>query len=239
MSRDVVAITGAAGALGSTLATVLRKSGKRVALYDIDAAKDRLARLVETLGEDGAFAHAGDFSSASTWDAALAATKEKLGASPSLAALVAGGWDGGVAVHEAKDDTHYERMMRFNVDTVYRAMRALLPSMVADRRGSIVVIGSRAVERPWTSAQSAPYAASKSAVVALAQVIAQEVIDHGVRVNAILPSTLDTRANRSAMPNANPAKWVSLESASEVIAFLLSDGARDVTGAAIPVYGRA
>jgi NAD(P)-dependent dehydrogenase (short-subunit alcohol dehydrogenase family) len=100
-------------------------------------------------------------------------------------------------------------------------------------------VGSRAAESPATSARAAAYGASKAAVVALSQAVAAEVREHGVRVNAILPSTLDTPANRAAMPKADASRWVSLASAAEVIAFLLSDAARDVSGAAVPVYGRA
>jgi len=103
----------------------------------------------------------------------------------------------------------------------------------------VVVIGSRAAVEPWTSAGAAAYAASKAAVVALAQAAAAEVRDRGVRVNAVLPSTLDTPANRAAMPGADATKWVTLESAAQVVAFLLSDEARDIQGAALPVYGRA
>ena len=102
-----------------------------------------------------------------------------------------------------------------------------------------MVVGSRAVEQPWTSARSAAYAASKSAVVALARAVAAEVLEDGVRVNAILPSTMDTPANRAAMPKADPSRWVSLESAAGVVAFLLSDAARDISGVALPVYGRS
>jgi NAD(P)-dependent dehydrogenase (short-subunit alcohol dehydrogenase family) len=75
--------------------------------------------------------------------------------------------------------------------------------------------------------------------VALARAVAAEVLESGVRVNAILPSTMDTPANRAAMPKADPGKWVSLDSAAGVIAFLLSDAARDISGVALPVYGRA
>ena len=111
--------------------------------------------------------------------------------------------------------------------------------MVAQRRGSIVVVGARAAEQPWTSANAAAYAASKAAVVALARAVAAEVIGQGVRVNAILPSTMDTPANRAAMPKADPSAWVSLPSAAGVVSFLLSEDARDISGAALPVYGRA
>jgi NAD(P)-dependent dehydrogenase (short-subunit alcohol dehydrogenase family) len=235
----IAAITGAAGALGSQVAKTLIERGYKVALLDTEQAKDRLAQLAQSLGAGKAFAHASDFGSADAWTTALAATRAALGGPPTHAALIAGGWDGGAPVHEAKDDSSYDRMMRTNVDTTYRALRALLPCMVAAKGGSIVVVGSRSVERPWTSAGSAAYAASKAAVVTLAQAVAQEVLEDGVRINAILPSTMDTPANRAGSPNADPSRWVSLPSAAGVIAFLLSEDARDISGAAIPVYGRA
>jgi NAD(P)-dependent dehydrogenase (short-subunit alcohol dehydrogenase family) len=238
-TQGIVAITGGAGALGSALAAILVERGYGVALFDTERSKDRLAEIVAKLGSERATSHAGDFASAATWDAAIAATKGAFGALPSHAALIAGGWDGGAPLHAAKDDAAYERMMSANVDTAYRALRALLPAMVEKKHGSIVVVGSRAVERPWTSAGAAAYAASKAAVVTMAQAVAKEVLDDRVRINAILPSTMDTPANRAAMPDADTSKWVSLDSASAVIAFLLSDDARDVSGAAIPVYGRA
>jgi NAD(P)-dependent dehydrogenase (short-subunit alcohol dehydrogenase family) len=75
-------------------------------------------------------------------------------------------------------------------------------------------------------------------LLALVQVCAAEVLADGVRINAILPSTIDTPANRKALPNADVSRWVSVDSLSSVIAFLLSDGARDISGAAIPVYGK-
>jgi NAD(P)-dependent dehydrogenase (short-subunit alcohol dehydrogenase family) len=152
--------------------------------------------------------------------------------------LFAGGWDGGVPFHAESDDTVWESMIALNLTTTRRALRALLPGMVARRSGSIVVIGSLAVERPWSSPLASAYNTSKAAVVALAQSVAAEVLVHGVRVNAVLPSTLDTAANRSSMPASDPSKWVSPASAAAVIAFLLSDDARDVSGAAIAVYGR-
>jgi NAD(P)-dependent dehydrogenase (short-subunit alcohol dehydrogenase family) len=155
------------------------------------------------------------------------------------AALIAGTWQGGTPLHAEKDDRVWRAMMATNVDTAYASLRALLPGMVERKRGALVVVGSRAVEQPWTSASASAYAASKSAAVALAKTVAAEVLADGVRVNAVLFSTLDTRANRRAMPAADPSRWVSLESGAGVIAFLLSDDARDVSGAAIPVYGRA
>jgi NAD(P)-dependent dehydrogenase (short-subunit alcohol dehydrogenase family) len=234
----VAAVTGGAGALGSALARVLVSRGYKVALLDTERSKERLEALVKELGADKAFGFTSDFASADAWASALEATRTALGAAPTRGALIAGGWAGGTPIHEAKDDTSYENMMRTNVDTVYRALRALLPAMVSAKDGSIVVVGSRAIERPWTSDGSAAYAASKAAAVTMAQVAAKEVLEHGVRINAILPSTMDTPANRAGMPDVDPAKWVSTASAAGVIAFLLGDEARDITGAALPVYGR-
>lgn len=239
MTQGIVAITGGAGALGSALAAHLVAKGYRIAVLDTERSKERVAQLVEKLGSGKAVGHTGDFAVGATWDAALAAIKTAFGALPTHGVLVAGGWGGGAALHAAKDDSAYEGMIKANLDTAYRALRSLLPAMVEKKHGSIVVVGSRAVERPWTSTGSAAYAASKAAVVAMAQVAAQEVLADGVRINAILPSTMDTAANRASMPKADPSTWVSLDSASAVIAFLLSDDSRDVSGAALPVYGRA
>jgi NAD(P)-dependent dehydrogenase (short-subunit alcohol dehydrogenase family) len=238
-ATKICAITGGAGALGSALARHLVEAGYAVALFDTPRSTARLDALVKELGEARAASFAGDFALASTWDAALAATKTALGGAPGFAALIAGGWAGGAPLHAAKDDVAYESMMKANVDTAYRALRALVPGMVEAGGGSVVVVGSRAAVRPWTSAGAAAYAASKAAVVALAEATAAELLESRVRVNAILPSTMDTPANRASMPKADPSRWVSLDSASRVIAFLLSDDARDVSGAAIPVYGRA
>jgi NAD(P)-dependent dehydrogenase (short-subunit alcohol dehydrogenase family) len=230
----IAAITGGAGALGSSLARLLASRGYKLVL--IDTKRERIDPLVAELG-DAAIGCAADFTHADAWEEAMRSTTSAFGGPPSHAALVAGGFSAGAPLHASSDEV-YERMMRINVDTVHRALRALLPPMVAAKRGSIVIVGSRAGERPWTSAGAAAYAASKAAAVTLAQTVAQEVLMDGVRVNAILPSIMDTPANRAAMPDVDPSSWVSLPSAAGVIAFLLSDEARDVTGAALPVYGR-
>lgn len=236
MAKTLV-VTGAAGALGSALVRHLVGEGHKVVALDTPRGKDRLAALEQEL-RGSCFGHAMDVASALEWIEVVGRIEKEIGA-PDGAVLVAGGWQGGTPFHAEVDDSTWRAMMSMNLDTAERSMRALLPGMVARRSGSVVVIGSRAVERPWTSGGAAAYAASKAALVALAQVVAAEVLDHGVRINAVLPSALDTPANRAGMPGADPTRWVSTESLSQVIAFLLSDGARDISGAAIPVYGRA
>jgi NAD(P)-dependent dehydrogenase (short-subunit alcohol dehydrogenase family) len=234
---DVALVTGAAGALGGEVARLLRERGNKLVLVDMERHAEKLEQLSESLG--GACIVTGDIAVEAVWNEALPRVEAQMGAPPTLAALVAGTWRGGKALHEETDDSTWRALMQANLETVYRSLRALLPAMVARGRGSIVVIGSRALEAPATSARAAAYAASKAAVVALSQTVAAEVLEHGVRLNAVLPSTLDTPANRAAMPKADASRWVSLPSAAEVIAFLLGDEARDISGAAVPVYGRA
>lgn len=231
-----VLVTGSAGALGSAVVRHLVVAGHKVAGLDNVRAAERQGELRAELGERylGVLA---DVTTRAGWEHALDRATGVLGPVTG-AVLTVGGWAGGAPLTSEGEDT-FGAMMASNASTVHIALRALLPAMVGRRSGSVVVIGSRAVERPWTSAGAASYAASKAAAVALAQAAAEEVRESGVRINAVLPSTIDTAANRAAMPDADPARWVSGESLAQVIAFLLSDAARDVSGAAIPVYGRA
>jgi NAD(P)-dependent dehydrogenase (short-subunit alcohol dehydrogenase family) len=233
----VAIVSGAAGALGAEVARTLAGRGHAIALVDTAAHAERVDALARSLGN--AVWTAGDAGQASTWEDAIGKAERAFGEPPTGAALVAGAWRGGKSIHEQTSDDTWRILQAANVESAYAALRALLPRMVARKRGSVVVIGSRAVEQPWTSAGSAEYAATKAAVVALARAAAAEVLEHGVRVNAVLPSTLDTPANRAAMPKADPTRWVSLASAAGVVAFLLSDDARDVSGAELPLYGRA
>ncbi len=233
--RSVIVVTGAAGALGSALVRHLVAREKTVVALDRPAHFARLSEL-----EPGsqrviplAIESSGD---AQSWSRALGELA-RLDAEPAGAVLIAGGWAGGSRFFEGDALGVWQRMLDSNLESARGALQALLPGMVAARRGSIVLIGSRAAARPWESAGAAAYAASKAALLALAQTVAAEVLNDGVRINTVLPSTIDTPANRRSMPNVDPARWVSPESLCEVIAFLLSDAARDISGAALPVYG--
>jgi NAD(P)-dependent dehydrogenase (short-subunit alcohol dehydrogenase family) len=150
-------------------------------------------------------------------------------------ALVAGGWAGG-ASFEASPPDEWDRMLRTNLDTVAHVCRAALPHLRAGG-GSVVAVGSRAAETG--GAGMAAYAVSKLAVHALVRVLALENAGHGVRFNAVLPGTIDTAANRRAMPDADRSKWTSPEAIAGVMAFLLSSESAPTTGALVPVDGPA
>ncbi len=226
-------ITGAGGALGSAVARACVARGDKVGLLDRSASA--LAGLAQELGEAAIVAVVSD-ASPEAFSAALARCEGAAGEPVTGAALVAGGWAGGAPLHEGSPAL--ASMLDVNVTTVHSALVALLPGMVTRRAGSVVVVGSRTVERPWSGAGAAAYTASKAAAVSLAQAAAAEVRDAEVRVTAVLISTMDTPANRKAMPDADPSRWVATGSAAGVIAFLLSPAARDISGAAVPVYGR-
>ena len=147
-----------------------------------------------------------------------------------------GGFAAGGRVHETPIE-EFERQFRLNLRPTYLVTQAALPSLLEAGGGSIVCVGTRAAVQPFSGA--AGYVASKAAVIALAQAVAAEYKNDGVRCNAILPSVIDTPANRSAMPNADHEKWVRPAEIAGVIAHLLSDDSTPTSGAAIPVYGRA
>lgn len=147
-----------------------------------------------------------------------------------------GGYAAGGRVAETPIED-FEAQLRLNLRPTYLVTQAALPHLVAAGGGSIVCVGSRAAVRPFSGA--AGYAAAKAAVIAFAQALAVEYADERVRANAILPSVIDTPANRAAMPDADWSRWVAPAQLAGVIAHLCSDDGAAVSGAAIPVYGRA
>lgn len=231
----VVVVTGAAGALGRVVVQRLLDDGARVAAVDVPQAAGALEGLAAA--HPGVLALPLDALRAEDWDAAIARIDAALGP-PDGAALIAGGFAYTGPLHAAADDA-WAAMMRTNGDTALRSLRALLPGMVARGRGSVVLVGARPAARPYSGAGMAAYTASKAAVLALCEAVAAEVREAGVRVNTVMPSVIDTPRNRADMPELDPSRWVTPASLAGVVAFLLSDAARDISGAHLPVYGRA
>ncbi len=146
---------------------------------------------------------------------------------------------GGFAMHPM-DQTPIEeltKMLDLNLKSTFLCCKKVLPHMKAQRYGRIVNVGARAAVLP--AAGMAAYVASKAGVDAFTQALAAEVLHDDITVNAVLPSTIDTAANRASMPKSDPTKWVQPESLAGVIGFLCSDAARDISGALVPVYGKS
>lgn len=145
---------------------------------------------------------------------------------------------GGFAMGDFDADTAtatWQRMQTMNVDTLRNATAAVLPGMLAQGRGAIVNVG--AIGALQGQAQMSAYGASKAAVMHLTESLSAEYRERGININAVLPSTIDTPANREAMPEADFSRWVSTEQLAEVMCFLLSEAASGVHGALLPVRG--
>jgi NAD(P)-dependent dehydrogenase (short-subunit alcohol dehydrogenase family) len=146
----------------------------------------------------------------------------------------AGGFEGGAKLWDMESKV-LDQMLSLNLRSGYALARAVVPVMMKQGHGSIVNIAAKAGAEPMAGA--AAYSASKAAALALLNALAAEVKGTGVRVNSVLPSIIDTEANRKAMPDADFAKWPKPDEIAAVILFLCSDEAKVVHGAAVPVYG--
>jgi NAD(P)-dependent dehydrogenase (short-subunit alcohol dehydrogenase family) len=163
---------------------------------------------------------------------AAADSEAPLGAAVNLV----GGFAQGGRIHETPIED-FERQLQLNLRTTYLVTQAAVPHLLAAGGGAIVCVGTRAALRPFPGA--AGYVTSKAAVLAFVQAVAVEYRDDGIRCNAVLPSVIDTPANRAAQPDADHDRWVAPAEIAAVIGFLCSDDSAPISGAAIPVYGRA
>jgi NAD(P)-dependent dehydrogenase (short-subunit alcohol dehydrogenase family) len=145
-----------------------------------------------------------------------------------------GGFAGGQSVEQTEDAT-FDRMFDLNLRSAFHIVRAVLPGMRTRKAGRILAIGSRAATEP--SPGSAAYAASKAALVSLIRSIAAENQDRCITANMVLPGTMDTPQNRSANPDADYSKWVHPCQVASMLVHLASDGASQVNGALIPIFG--
>jgi NAD(P)-dependent dehydrogenase (short-subunit alcohol dehydrogenase family) len=147
-----------------------------------------------------------------------------------------GGWVGGARLADTSLGV-WEAMQSLNLTSAFLLTRAAIPRMIEGGGGSLVYVSSRAAREK--RAGNAAYAVSKAGLLVLAEAIAEEYRDVGIRANAVLPGTMDTPANRRSMPSADASKWTAPDEVARVILFLASPGSAPVNGAAVPVYGRS
>ena len=216
-----VAITGAAGALGSGVTQCALALGAEVILIDLAFATGE-----PKAGEQRVTLDLGDAE-------ATRAAFERIGVVDALFNL-AGGFSMGPRTWEVSA-TEWQQMFDINVTTLQNAVRAVVPAMIARRRGAIVNVGALGAVKGL--GRMSAYGAAKSVVMRLTESLSAELKEHGINVNAVLPSMIDTPRNRADMPDADPARWVSPHDLGNVICFLGSDAARAIHGALIPVSG--
>jgi NAD(P)-dependent dehydrogenase (short-subunit alcohol dehydrogenase family) len=231
MQGRVAIVTGGTGALGQAVVRRLLARGARVWVpwiieRELDALRgtlkpgeqERVRPLRVDVTDEGAFGEC---------------VRATLDSERRLDILVntVGGFAGGDLLSTPLGE--WRRLLDLNLTSAVIACRGVLPAMTAAGYGRVVNIASRAVVPP--AGGFIAYTVSKAGVITLTQALAQEVRARGVTVNAVLPSTMDTPANRAAMPDADRSQWVSTDSVAEVVAFLAGDSASAVTGAAVPV----
>ena len=224
-------VTGGTGGLGAAVVTRLLDDGWRVVVPWV--AERELERVER---RDGLELVQADLFEPDAVAGAVALAAGEAGAPLRAAVNLVGGFAQGERVAEEPIE-QFERQFRLNLRPTYLVTQAALPHLVAAGGGAVVCVGTRAALQPFPGA--AGYVASKAAVIAFAQAVAVEYRDERVRCNALLPSVIDTPANRAAMPNADWSKWVAPPQLAATIAFLCSDEGAATSGAAIPVYGRA
>ncbi len=219
MDGKKIIVTGAAGVLGAAVAARVKAGGATVELIDVvpgftsPLGRTHTLDLTDTAAVLRCIASIGDFDGV---------------------ANIAGGFDMGPAVHVTEDKL-WNFLFDINVTTLRRVLGATVPVLVARGRGAIVNVGALGALKGI--GQMGAYTAAKSTVMHLTEALSDEVRAQGINVNAVLPSLIDTPRNRADMPDADHSRWVSPEALADVVCFLLSDAARAVHGALIPVRG--
>lgn len=229
----VAIVAGGTGGLGSAVTLAFLQEGAHVAVTfrkEEEYAVLRTAAGTRAEALEGQRVDITDESAAAQFVAAVLAQHGRLDA----VVNAIGGYAGGIKLWELEDKV-FDTMQLLNLRSGFVLARAVLPVLLKQRRGSFVNVAAKAAIDHGAGASA--YAASKAAAVALMDSLAADTKGTGVRVNSILPSIIDTRANRQAMPGADFASWPKPEEIAQVILFLFSDAAGTIHGAAIPVYG--
>lgn len=227
----VAVVTGGAGALGQAIVLRLMADGATVAVpWIVPAERDRLQARVPAAERRRLITVECDATDAVAMQRFVEQVERD---AESVAVLVTavGGFAGGALVDTSVET--WEQMLRLNLTSAFVAARAVVPGMLARAHGRVVTVASRAVVPP--AAGFIAYTVSKAGVVALTQALAEETRGRGITVNSVLPSTMDTPANRAAMPDADPAKWTPVDSVAGAVAFLAREDSGHVTGALLAI----
>jgi NAD(P)-dependent dehydrogenase (short-subunit alcohol dehydrogenase family) len=229
VSTGTVVITGGSGGLGTAVVQRFLADGWRVVATVRGEPSD------EDL-EPGAGTVQADVTDEVAVAGAIAVAAAEPAAPLRAVVNLVGGFAAGGRVHETPV-ADFEAQFRLNLRPAYLVTAAAVPHLIAAGGGAVVCVSSRAALKPFAGA--AGYIVSKAALLGLVDALAVEYRDDGIRVNAVLPSVIDTPATRAGQPNADFSRWVQPGQIADVIAFLCSDAAAVTSGGHIPVYGRA
>ena len=233
LENRVAVVTGATGALGSTVTRQLAGRGANLALLDIDPARlDPLAKSL-ALPESRLLARTADLLDPVQTKEAAEAVAAKFGKIDILLHLV-GGWTGGKTLLEAAAGD-LEFMLKQHVWTTFNVLQAFVPYLVQNGWGRIVMITSPYAARP--NAKGGPYAAGKAGQEALMLTLSQELKGTGVTANLLQAKTIDAKREKVAKPTPDNASWTTPEELTAALLFLLSDEAATINGAKIPMFG--
>ena len=234
-SNEIIMITGAIGQLGVVLAETFRAANAKLAL--VDRGEDRLKKTFPDLVDipDYLLVDCADMMDQAAVEQAVKKAINHFGKIDVLVNTV-GGFRAGQRLHETPLET-WDSLLNLNARSVFIACQQVIPHMINQGSGKITNIAAR----PGIEGQPgmAAYSASKSAVLRLTESMSAELKDQGINVNCVIPGTIDTPKNRGELPEADFSTWVTPESLADVILFISSSAARDIHGAALPVYGRS
>ncbi|NIR50967.1 SDR family oxidoreductase [candidate division KSB1 bacterium] len=235
VENKVAIITGATGGLGKAVTHAFLENGARVAT--LASREASLKGLKEQLSSSKGdyFAIATNLLDESSVKSMVEQVLDKYDRIDCLINLV-GGFLGGVSISETSGE-QWDNMFNLNLKSAFLCCKHVLPVMKKQKSGSIVNIGSKGGIK--AVAGMSAYSASKAGVINLTEALAAEGRDDNITANVVVPSIIDTPANRQAMPNADFENWVTPETIASTILFFCSDHARDISGSVVPVYGKA
>ena len=231
LAGRVAVVTGGTGALGQAVTMRLLADGAIVAVpYAVEDERERLAQRVAAVDRQRLILQTVDVIDVKAMTAFAEGVVAGRGKIDILVAGV-GGFAGGSLLET--DVETWKRMLDLNLTSAFSVAKAVVPAMARARYGRVVIVASRAVVPP--AGCFIAYTVAKAGVIALTQALAQETRPNGVTVNAVLPSTMDTPANRAAMPDSDRKDWVPVEAVADTIAVLAREASAHITGTLLAI----
>jgi NAD(P)-dependent dehydrogenase (short-subunit alcohol dehydrogenase family) len=237
LKGKVAVVTGGTGSLGRVVAKAFLDQGAEV--VSTHRGEEKLKELIDFVGgsKDRLVSIQADVTDENSGQALFQQVISQYGRVDILLNIV-GAFKGGAEIVNTKV-SDWDFVLNVNLKSAFLCSKAALPQMIKQDYGRIISVSSRTAAEKRYQVKDGAYAVSKAGIIVLTETIAEEVKKYDINVNCILPSTIDTPDNRRNFPNADFSKWVKPEQVAEVMLFLVSDESKTISGASIPVYGKA